>query len=974
MRQFYTLSLLMVALFLPTKSWAQEIESKTGNDNSPETIQITFSGVTDQEIMWLMETDEPFEIDWGDGVFIHHEKASFPQDNDSEEVYMGKAIKGQFKGGTIRLKMNPKSIKKFASSFQGISSFVPMAPLENLSLLMLNAEQLKSLSLDKMPALKTLQCTKNRALKELDLSSLSELEYAFVQQNGLQTLTLGKHPKLKEIIARNNKLEHINVNGLPLLEQLSLHACPISTLDISNNPNLKVLRLTECAFSSEELDKVYRALPQADKEIAKQSGNYYKIFIDKNPGAKESHTNLIIDKGWTPDVIGSTENPTFEECITLTLSPDHPETIKLKVVADGDWTIEGVKESAASTNRKTAYTPTGQTIKLTGNIRELDCASAHISALDLTASSKLQKLDCSLNAINTLDLSTHKELVRLDCNSNNLTTLSVANNKKLIYLDCGRNQIQSMNLSCSLLEEFNCGVNQLSELNLASCPALNMVMCHQNKIRGAGMKRLIENLPKSAMDGAILVIVNTKANDEQNVCSKNDVARLKTKQWDAYDWSDGNFEKYAGSDDDTPTEQETIRLKTSKSVGDKISMIIDGSSDISCSGLKEQLVVQNNKVTEYTITSSEIILSGSSITLFSCTKGEITEADFTHAPSLTSLNISSNALTSLDLSTLKSLQMLHCGINKLTKLDLSALEELQTVNCVQNALTSLDLSHNTKLTFVNCASNKLTDLQVAGESLQTLSCYGNQIKTLDLTGCPNIVRVEGFENALTNLNVSQCPNLELLYCGSNKLTSLDLSHNTKLKELGCGSNSLENLDVSQQKELSLLYVTDNKLKSLVLSPEAVQLERIDCYHNQLSGAAMDRLVATIPSVPAKNFAEIYLYDSTSSTEGNKATEDQVQTLRTKGWSVYDQNGEDPLPLANETVTKEELEYSVNLMDGELTFIGAKRDCKYYLFDVQGQLLATTTTDSNGFGTLDIPSSQHSSYILYGGGQSHKLFL
>ena len=139
---------------------------------------------------------------------------------------MGKAIKGQFKGGTIRLKMNPKSIKKFASSFQGISSFVPMAPLENLSLLMLTAEQLKTLSLDKMPALKTLQCTKNRALKELDLSSLSELEYAFVQQNGLQTLTLGKHPKLKEIIARNNKLEHIDVKGLPLLEQLSLHACP----------------------------------------------------------------------------------------------------------------------------------------------------------------------------------------------------------------------------------------------------------------------------------------------------------------------------------------------------------------------------------------------------------------------------------------------------------------------------------------------------------------------------------------------------------------------------------------------------------------------------------------------------------------------------------------------------------------------------------------------------------------------------
>ena len=145
-----------------------------------------------------------------------------------------------------------------------------------------------------------------------------------------------------------------------------------------------------------------------------------------------------------------------QESITLTLAPDHPATIRLKVVAEGDWSIEGVREPVVPTNKKTTYTPTGETIKLKGAIHELDCASAHLSALDLTSSSKLRKLDCSLNAISTLDLSAHKELSRLDCNSNALTTLSVDKNKKLTYLDCGRNRLQSLSLSCSSLEELNC--------------------------------------------------------------------------------------------------------------------------------------------------------------------------------------------------------------------------------------------------------------------------------------------------------------------------------------------------------------------------------------------------------------------------------------------------------------------------------------------------------------------------------------
>lgn len=661
-----------------------------------------------------------------------------------------------------------------------------------------------------------------------------------------------------------------------------------------------------------------------------------------------------------------------EESITLRLSPQHPTTIKLKVVADGAWSIDGVEESASTNTKKTPYTPTGETITLRGNIKELDCSSASIIGLDLSASSKLRRLNCSLNAIETLDLSHLKELEWLDCNSNLLTSLSVDQNQQLTYLDCGRNKIQSMNLSCSKLEEFNCGANLLTELNLASCVALYTVMCHENKIKGDGMKRLIENLPMSAMEGGILVIIDTTAPNEENVCTKEQVAMLKKKQWDAYNWSGGNYEEYLGSESEEPLQGERIHFSTTKSVGEKIFITIDGSSDISFTGLKEDPVIREQGATEYTLTSQEVTIEGSLISLFYCTAGGITQADFSQAPSLLSLNVSSNALATLDLSAQEKLLQLHCGINKLEEINLAPLVDLQWFNCAQNALSSLDLTHNNKLSFLNCATNKLTELQIAGETLNAIFCYGNKIKELDLSGCPALARLEAFENRLEKLDISQSPNMELLYCGSNLLSSLDLSNNTKLRELGCGNNLLKELDLSQHTNLSILYSTDNQLHSLKLSPNATLLERIDCYHNQLSSQAMDTFIATLPVVSTDDYEEIYLYDSSSSSEGNKATSEQIQMIKEKNWNIYDQHGEDPIDLSRSSLTNSTFQYTFNASHGVLSFSGAKARAEYRLLGMNGLWITSIATDDQGSASLFLPTIEGAKYILYGEGETHLL--
>jgi len=207
---------------------------------------------------------------------------------------------------------------------------------------------------------------------------------------------------------------------------------------------------------------------------------------------------------------------------------------------------------------------------------------------------------------------------------------------------------------------------------------------------------------------------------------------------------------------------------------------------------------------------------------------------------------------------IRSFQGLEC---------LSGLKNLE-IRYVFNT-EKLDLSKNSKLESIDIEWCAFKNLNLSGlTSLRYLICLKTFFQELDLTTCTalqDLVLVEG------------------------ELPALDLSNNTNLKELNCRSNHLTSLDLSDNINLEKLDCSGNQLTSLVL-PQSETLTEVKCFANHLSAEHMDILVASLPTVSKGSF---YPYievadveEEGPQTEFNVCTTNQVETAKSKGWTVY----------------------------------------------------------------------------------------
>ena len=182
---------------------------------------------------------------------------------------------------------------------------------------------------------------------------------------------------------------------------------------------------------------------------------------------------------------------------------------------------------------------------------------------------------------------------------------------------------------------------------------------------------------------------------------------------------------------------------------------------------------------------------------------------------------------------------------------------LETLDCDHSGgLVVLDVRKNTNLKTIDCHDCRTIEQLYVGENvnLDSLWCKGNAIKSLDVSGCPNVTllncRSNGIDylnvngcvsldyldcgnNHLTNLDISACTALTSLHCGSNNLTALDVSKCTKLNELACGGNSIASLNVDYCLELEKLTSSDNAFTSLNLT-KCSKLTELECSENRLT--------------------------------------------------------------------------------------------------------------------------------------------
>ena len=429
--------------------------------------------------------------------------------------------------------------------------------------------------------------------------------------------------------------------------------------------------------------------------------------------------------------------------ITMTTTKAVGEKITLFIEANGNVTIEGVKDRKGST-----YILTSQTVIIRGDVTKLNVLNNQLTNLDASGCTTLTSLKCSGNKR------------RL---GNKLTSLDVSGCTALIWLYCDKNQLTALDVSgCTALTELYCNNNQLTALDVSGCTALTELDCFDNKLTSLDVSQNTALTKLNCWKNPL-----TKLDVSQNtaltklVCAKNQLAALDVSQNTALTWLYCNDNQLT-------------------------------ALDVSQNTALTELGCQQNQLTALDLSQN------TALTELDCQQNQLAALDVSQNTALKKLSCSYNPLTALNVSKNTALTQLDCDNNQLTMLDVSQNTALTWLKCDNNPLTKLDVTKNTALEMLFCSYNQLTTLDVSqNTALIWLKCFENKLAALDVSQNTALTWLDCDNNQLTKLDVSQNTALRTLECHRNQLTALDVSKNTKLEVLRCHGNQIKGEEMTR---------------------------------------------------------------------------------------------------------------------------------------------------------------------------------
>ena len=200
-------------------------------------------------------------------------------------------------------------------------------------------------------------------------------------------------------------------------------------------------------------------------------------------------------------------------------------------------------------------------LDITNNValKRLLCYDNELTSLDVSKNTALTYLDCEENKITALDVSMCTELESLTCGYNELTQLDISNLTYLEDLDCCDNYLTTLDVSSNPnLEKLECEDNQISSLDISNNPYLWLVYCDGNQISSLDVSKNTEldNLISSLLQyegtsAPNFDVIDYSEGDEENVCTKTQVAAIKAKGWMPryYNEEEDEWIEYEGSDE-----------------------------------------------------------------------------------------------------------------------------------------------------------------------------------------------------------------------------------------------------------------------------------------------------------------------------------------------------------------------------------------------------------------------------------------
>ena len=327
-----------------------------------------------------------------------------------------------------------------------------------------------------------------------------------------------------------------------------------------------------------------------------------------------------------------------EGVITMTTTKAVGETIGLRIEANGDVTIEGVKESAQKNGYNNDYTLTSQTITIRGDVTTLYCGGNQLTRLDVSACTALTTLSCGYNQLRSLDLSGYTSLKAINCRYNDLTSLNVSGCTALTTLDCQSSTLMKLDASgCSNLTMLQ--YYGLRKVNLSGCKSLKSF-----SYKGT----LFDKLTSLDVSGCTAMT--------ELYCSNNALTSLDVSSCTAL------TELNCGGNQLTSLDVSGCTVLTKLDCYDNNLTSLNVSG---CTALTElNCSVWANFVNVSKLTSLDVS-SCTALTKLWCRQVQLTSLDVSKNTALTTLDCASNLLRELNISGCNNLNSLECYGNQI---------------------------------------------------------------------------------------------------------------------------------------------------------------------------------------------------------------------------------------------------------------------------------------------------------------------
>ena len=488
--------------------------------------------------------------------------------------------------------------------------------------------QLTSLDVSKNTALTNLWCHSNQ-LTSLDVSQNTALDWLQCYENQLTSLDVSQNTALTSLNCSSNQLTSLDVSQNTALRGLECYGNQIKgeAMDalVASLPTVEWGEFIVINTNDENEGNV---CTKSQVAVAKGKGwTVYDLNGGNRPypeyeGSDDATAKLLLNAENFPDanfraalatILGISEGDEItEEKITATTSL----SVGFKRISD----LTGIEHFTALTDLE-CYNNQLTSLDMSKNtaLKYLFCSDNQLTALDVSKNTALQTLYCYGNQLTSLDMSKNTALTYLSCYNNQLTlldvskntaltylycynnpltTLDVSQNTALTYLYCHNNQLTALDVSqntalrslaCSgnqltaldvskntALRFLACSSNQLTALDVSKNTALTELNCHSNQIKGEAMDALVASLP--TVTSGEFIVIDTKDENEGNICTKAQVAVAKGKGWKVYDYNGGNYPypEYEGSDpveeDINPVdEDDNIDFGTDMNEGDDLN-------------------------------------------------------------------------------------------------------------------------------------------------------------------------------------------------------------------------------------------------------------------------------------------------------------------------------------------------------------------------------------------------------------------